>query len=140
MITREEALLMGVNAPKQHQRVIRRIIANLDRLFEHGDITVEPFPETMLNEGESSPVPDILLYDNVVSETPVIIEINHAAGVKNDLKKLRTLIEETEYGIQEGFVYDYKRNQWHKYKRGVGDILDQPSFCETINLDLATLL
>lgn len=140
MITREEALLMGVNAPKQHQRVIRRIIANLDRLFEHGDITVEPFPETMLNEGESSPVPDILLYDNVVSETPVIIEINHAAGVKNDLKKLRTLIEETEYGIQEGFVYDYKRNQWHKYKRGVGDIFDQPSFCETINLDLATLL
>jgi hypothetical protein len=60
--------------------------------------------------------------------------------VKNDIKKVRHLIEESDYGIIEGFVYDYKRNEWHKYKRGEGLLTENPSFCEAINLDLATLL
>jgi Uma2 family endonuclease len=141
MITREEALLMGTNAPKPHQRVISKLLAHLSyRYYIQGGLHLEPLPETMLDEGQTSPTPDIILYDNVLEETPVIIEITHTNGVKNDLKKLRSLMEETEYGIVEGFVYDYKRNQWHKYHRDKGDITDAPSFCEAIQLDLATLL
>ncbi len=141
MITREEALLMGTNAPKPHQRVISKLLAHLSyRYYVEGSLLLEPLPETMLDESQTSATPDIIFYDNVLEETPVIIEITHSTGLKNDLKKLRSLIEENEYGIEEGFVYDYKRNKWHKYKRGVGDIPDNPSFCEAINLDLATLL
>jgi Uma2 family endonuclease len=140
MITREEALLMGANAPKEHQRIITRLIVALGNLYEQGSLRFEPFPETPLNEGEPSPVPDVSLYDNLLYETPVIIEINHAGGIKSDLIKVRKLINENYYGIVEGFVYDYKRNQWHKYHRDKGDITDVPSFCEAINLDLATLL
>lgn len=140
MITLEEALLMGTNAPKQHQRVIARLTTRLTNRYEAGVITLEALPETMLDEGQTSPTPDIILYDNVLSTTPVIIEITHTDGVKKDLIKVRKLIDESYYGIQEGFVYDYKRNEWHKYHRDKGDITDQPSFCEAINLDLATLL
>ncbi|MBC8042125.1 MAG: Uma2 family endonuclease [Rhizobacter sp.] len=140
MITREEALLIGVNATKEHQRVICKLIVALGRFYEQGTMTLEPFPETMLNEGEPSPVPDVSLYDNVLFETPVIIEINHTDGIKNDLKKVRRLIGETDYGIIEGFVYDYRLRQWHKHQKGIGDVLDKPSFCNAINLDLSTLL
>jgi hypothetical protein len=141
MITREEALLlMGTNSPKPHQRVIAALTAQLWILYRGGRLALEPLPETMLDESETSPTPDLILYDNVREETPVIIEITHTNGVNNDLKKVRRLIDETEYGIVEGFVYNYKKNEWHKYQKGVGDVLDRPSFCQAINLDLATLI
>ncbi len=141
MITLEEALLIGTNAPKSHQRIIGRLMIELGILyFKQSSITLEPMPETMLNEDQTSPTPDIILYDNVLSRTPVIIEVTHTTGVIGDLKKVHRLITEEDYGIDEGFVYDYKRNEWHKYKRGEGIITENPSFCEAINLDLATLL
>jgi hypothetical protein len=140
MITREEALLMGANSPKDHQRVISRLIVHLGNLFDQGNIKLEPFPETPLNDGEPSPVPDVSLYDNVLYETPVIIEVNHADGIKSDLVKVQKLIDEGFYGIIEGFVYDYKRQEWHKIKRGLGIVAENTSFCEAINLDLATLI
>jgi Uma2 family endonuclease len=141
MITLEEALLMGTNAPKSHQRIIGRLMIELGILYyKQGSIPLEPMPETMLNEDQTSPTPDIILFDNILSRTPVIIEVTHTTGVTGDLKKIRRLIIEEDYGINEGFVYDYKRNEWHKYKRSEGVITDKPSFCEAINLDLATLL
>jgi hypothetical protein len=70
----------------------------------------------------------------------VIIEVTHTKGVRGDLIKVQRLIEEGFYGIQEGFVYDYKRQLWHKYKLGEGIVHHHPSFCEAINLDLAALL
>ncbi|TAE23353.1 MAG: hypothetical protein EAZ92_14695 [Candidatus Kapaibacterium sp.] len=141
MITLEEALIMGTNAPKPHQRVISRLLATLSyRYYIEGSLSLEPLPETMLDEGQTSPTPDIILYDNVLEETPVIIEITHTNGVKNDLMKVSRLIEETEYGIKEGFVYNYRRNEWHKYRLGEGITKENSSFCEAINLDLATLL
>lgn len=140
MITLEEALIMGTNAPKAHQRVIARLTTRLTILFDEGTITLEPLPETMLNEGQTSPTPDLILYNNVLHETPVIIEVNHAAGIKSDLKKVQQLIDAQDYGIQEGFVYDYNRQEWHKYKLGSGIVKENPSYCEVINLDLATLL
>lgn len=141
MITLEEAIIMGTNAPRIHQRIIRKLLFELTRMYEiEHSITLEPLSETMLDEGQTSPTPDIILLDNVLSLTPVIIEITHSTGVRGDSIKVQRLIDSEYYGIQEGFVYDYKHNEWHKYKRGVGIVTDKPSFCEAINLDLATLL
>jgi hypothetical protein len=140
MITLEEALIMGTNAPKSHQRVIAKLTTRLTVAFEQGAIALEPLPETMLDEGQTSPTPDIILYDNVLSTTPVIVEITHTDGVRKDVFKIQQLIDQGFYGIVEGFVYDYKRNQWYKYALGRGLITDAPSFCEAIQLDLATLL
>jgi Uma2 family endonuclease len=141
MISLKEALQMGTNAPKSHQRIIARLILELGtKYYNEGSISLEPLPETMLDEGQTSPTPDVILYDNVLEQTPVIIEVTHSSGVQNDLKKVRELIEETEYGITEGFVYDYKKNLWHKYKKGYGIITRRPSYCNTLKLDLSTLL
>lgn len=140
MITTEEIAIMGINAPRVHQRVIARLTTSLTNLYDAGTIPFEALPETMVDEGQSSPVPDILLADTERDTVPVIIEIAHSSGVATDLEKIRRLITTTRYGILEGFVYDYKRNEWHKYHRDKGDISDRPSFCEAINLDLATLL
>jgi hypothetical protein len=142
MITREEALLlMGTNAPKPHQRIIAKLMFEFGLMyFQEKTMALEPLPETMLDEGETSPTPDIILYDNTLSQTPVIIEVTHTDGIKKDLKKVRELIDADDYGIVEGFVYDYQKNEWHKYKKGVGDVLDKPSFCEAIGRDLATLV
>lgn len=140
MITLEEALIMGTNAPKPHQRIIAKLTTRLTLAFEQGKISLEPLPETMLNEGQTSPTPDLILYDNILHETPVIIEVNHAAGVKSDIKKVQQLIDSEDYGIREGFIYDYNRQEWHKYKLGHGIIAENPSYCEAIQIDLATLL
>ncbi|MCS6989465.1 MAG: Uma2 family endonuclease [Chloroherpetonaceae bacterium] len=141
MITLKEATAMGINAPWSHQRAIGRLMAKLGTMYyEQKSISLEPLPETMLDEDQTSPVPDLLLYDPERDVVPVIIEVTQTRSVKNDLKKVRELIAETEYGIVEGFVYDYKKNEWHKHKKGIGDIHDKPSFCDALNLDLATLL
>jgi hypothetical protein len=141
MITLEEAIIMGVNAPRAHQRVISKLNTELGILYyKLSEIPLEPFPEMMLDEDKTSPTPDLSLYDNILDNTPVIIEITKTGMVAADMKKVRALIESRDYGIIEGFVYDYKRNQWHKYHRDKGDVTDAPSFCEAINLDLATLL
>ena len=140
MITLEEATIMGINAPWTHQRIIAKLLIRLGTMFYDGVIQLEPLPEAMLDEDKTSPVPDILLHDNVLDQTRVIIEVTRTKSTKADFKKIKLLIDADDYGIQEGFVYDYKLNVWHKYKRGVGEVLDKPSFCEAISLDLANLL
>ncbi|MCU0427133.1 MAG: hypothetical protein MUF71_16065 [Candidatus Kapabacteria bacterium] len=100
MITLEEALIMGTNAPRIHQRIIRKLLFELTRLYEiEHSITLEPLSTTMLDEGQTSPTPDIILLDNALSLTPVIIEITHTTGVRGDSIKVQRLIESQYYGI-----------------------------------------
>ncbi|MGD1890572.1 MAG: hypothetical protein ACFB15_08240 [Cyclobacteriaceae bacterium] len=93
----------------------------------------------MIDEGQTSPVPDVLLYDNEHQQTPIIIEVCHTTGVKNDTKKIIQLIEEFEYGIEEGFLYDYAAKQWFRYQKG-GDVEKGISYSEILALDLNEFL
>ena len=141
MITPEEVKSIGINAPVEHQRVIAKLMTRLGTMYyDLKTISLEPLPETMLDETKISPVPDLMLCDHTNDTVPVIIEITSTRTVHADMKKLRALITEGDYGIIEGFVYDYKKNEWHKYKKGIGEVLQNPSFCDTLHLDLATLL
>jgi hypothetical protein len=128
---------MGVNATKEHQAVISKLIYGLMGLFTNGEMSLFPYPETMINEAETSPTPDILLFDHAVNKTVVIIEINHPDGLKKDTRNLKELIE--EYELAEGFLYDYKTKRWWKYKKGV-EITENPSFCEAIQYNLNDFL
>lgn len=125
---------MGVNAPREHQRVITKLSAQLYWLFIKGEIAVEPLVEAMINESESSPTPDVMMLDNVLDEIKVIIEVTSTTGVKKDFNKIAELM--LDYEIEEGFIYDYKKYLWRKYKNGIGEIFDNPSFCDTIGYDL----
>jgi Uma2 family endonuclease len=125
---------MGVNAPREHQRVITKLSAQLYWLFIKGEVSFEPLVEAMINESESSPTPDVMLLDNVLDEIKVIIEVTSTTGVKKDFNKIAELM--LDYEIEEGFTYDYKKSLWRKYKNGVGEILENPSFCDTIGYDL----
>ncbi len=130
--------IMGVNAPKEHQRVIRKLAMKLGNLFEDGSIPYEPFPEVMVDESQTSPTPDVLLFDNQLQQNVVIVEVSGKAGAKKDFSKVIEICD--EYEIAEGFVYDYISEKWRKYKYGVGEITDAPSFCESIGYDLNTFL
>lgn len=137
----ETILDMGINAPKAHQRIISKLMASLGHLFYHlHQIKLEPLPETQIDEGQSSPVPDIMLYDNATYQTPIIIEICHPNGVNNDLKKIIKLIDANDYGIKEGFIYDYERGLWSKYQKDLGQLFENPSYSSILEMDLATLL
>lgn len=132
---------MGINAPKAHQRIIARLTAGLAYLFyQEGTIALEPLPETMIDEGQTSPVPDVLLYDNKKHQTPVIIEISHPAGVRGDFKKVQRLIEEADYGTVEGFVFDYVGMTWRKYAKDKGEVFDNPSWSDVLGVDLAKIM
>jgi hypothetical protein len=129
---------MGVNAPKEHQRVIAKLTAGLYVLYQHGKIPLEALPETMINESGTSPTPDILLYDNVMLNNVALIEISSADNFKKDFKKIVALVE--DYEVSEGFIYDYQRKLWKKYKLGIGEITENPSFCDAIGYDLNDFL
>lgn len=126
---------MGVNAPVYHQRAIARLVTGLTLEYRAGKQPYEPLPEMMVGE-YSSPTPDVVLYDNATDITQVIIEICQTRGVKADLDKVIRLIDGELYGIQEGFVYDYKAQQWLRYGLGNGGVAVASSFSEVLKIDL----
>jgi hypothetical protein len=132
---------MGHLATLHHQRAIKRLIVGLDKWYEQGKITLEALPETDLDPGNSeSKCPDIILRDNLRLTVPVIIEIATNFGSKTDFKKLRNLIEDTEYGIEEGFVFNFEKNVWMKYSKGQGAISDNTSWSDVLSGDLKTIM
>lgn len=136
---------MGVNAPVIHQSVIARLTAGLYPLYRSGRIAFEPLPDTMLTEGYSSrydgpPVPDLLLYDHPSEQAKIIVEVCPTNGLKHDTNKIIRLIDEKEYGILEGFVFNYKTQQWLRYSKDNGGLTTESSFSEILNLDLNTFL
>ncbi|GAB3916400.1 hypothetical protein GCM10028804_02650 [Larkinella terrae] len=132
---------IAIYGPKAHQRIISKLNSGLGPLFYHErQITLEPLPETMLNEGEVSPVPDLILYDNETRQTPIIIEVCHTEGLKKDLKKVVQLTNEDNYGILESFVYDYTARQWFRYRKGDESVISASSFSEVLQLDLNEFL
>ena len=132
---------MAVYGPREHQRVIAKLTTGLGILyFKDGKIRLEPLPETMLDEGQASPTPDLILADNENELTPIIIEVCHTKGLKHDLNKVIRLIDEAEYGIQEGFIYNYKTNEWLRYRKGDGGVLESTSFSALLQLNLSSFL
>ncbi len=131
----------SVYGPKAHQRVIAKLTLGLGHLYyRERTLSLEPLPETMLNEGEASPVPDLILYDNQTRTTPVIIEVCHTEGLRKDLRKVIGLIDGGDYGIEEGFVHDYLAGGWYGYRRGNGGLPETSSFSRVLNLDLNAFL
>ncbi|MEZ0540771.1 hypothetical protein [Fibrella arboris] len=131
----------GANAPMRHQQIISRLHVGLGILYyKERTLIYEPLAETMLAEGYGNPVPDVLLFDHATEQTRLIIEVCQTNGQKNDLKKIIRLIEDDDYGILEGFVYNYRTNEWLRYCKGDGGVATASSFSELINLDLAQFL
>lgn len=133
----DNLIIMGINAPKEHQAVITRLIHGLADLYLKDKTRLFPYPETMIDEGQTSPAPDILLYDHKQDKTLVIIEVTHTAGAKKDCQKVQALL--SDYDVKEGFVYDYKKASWFKIPT-VGEPISGESFSSVLNVDLSQFL
>ena len=133
----DNLIIMGINAPKEHQAIITRLIHGLADLYLKDKTHLFPYPETMIDEGQTSHAPDILLYDHKQEKTLLIIEVTHSNGVKKDSAKVLNLLR--DYEVEEGFVYDYKKNLWYKVESTSGEITET-SFSNVLNLELSTLL
>lgn len=96
--------------------------------------------EGLSSRGQTSPVLDVLLCDNQRHTTPIVIEVCHTTGVRNDIKKIIRLIDEYDYGIEEGFLYDYVTHEWQKYRKGKGTVEANNSFSDILKLDLNQFL
>ena len=130
----DNLVIMGINAPRKHQAVITKLIYGLTSLYMQAKTRLFPYPETMIDESQTSPVPDVMLIDVDTDMTLAIIEITHSQGVKKDGKKLWALMR--DYDVPEGFVYDYKTAIWLKYDLKKGEIAEKSSFCNAIGEDL----
>ncbi|WP_461103574.1 hypothetical protein [Spirosoma koreense] len=128
-------------APIDHQRIISLLTIGLGVLYHREkSISLEPLPETMLDEGKASQVPDVSLRDNLTAQTPIIIEVCHTNGLKGDLRKVIQLIDEDIYGIREGFIYDYRTRQWLRYRFGDGGLITESAFSDILQMDLNQFL
>ena len=126
--------IMGVNAPKAHQRIIAILTYKLYDLYFKGFIKYEPLPETMVDESKTSATPDILLFDNITETNVMMIEVTIPVSENDDFKKVKEICN--RYDIKEGFTYNYRVQKWRKYKLGEGEMIDNPSFCDVIGYDL----
>jgi hypothetical protein len=127
----------GTNSPLDHQRVISKLTMELGILFYHQKrISLEPLPETPLAEGPGHAVPDVILFDNETQETRIIIEVSQSRGFKNDASKIVQLIDNHDYGIVEGFVYNYRTEDWLRYRKGDGGLTTASSFSEVLGVEL----
>lgn len=133
----DNLIIMSINAPKEHQAVITHLIHGLAELYLKDKTPLFPYPETMIDEGQTSPAPDILLYDHNKERTMVIIEVTHTAGAKKDSFKVQTLMR--DYDVPEGFVYDYKKCLWYKIVVNSEQEVNN-SFSSILNIDLALFL
>lgn len=124
----------GTNAPAIHQRTIANLITDLTIEYRSGRIPFEPLPEMMVGE-YNSPTPDIVFFD-ATEEAKVIIEVCHSRGMSGDLKNVISLIDEQGYAILEGFLYNYKTQQWLRYRKGDGGQATESSFSNVLQLDL----
>lgn len=132
---------MGHLATIHHQRAIKKLVFGLEKLYQAGKINLEPLPETDIDPGNpESKCPDVILQDNKNSTVPIIIEIATNRGWKTDFSKMRRLMDETEYGIVEGFVLNFEKNEWHKYSREKGVVENDPFLSDVLGLNLKELL
>jgi hypothetical protein len=130
---------MGQLATVHHQRAIKHLIFELEKRYQNGQIALEPLPETDIDPGNpESKCPDLILQDNTRSTVPVIVEIATNRGWKTDFNKMRRLIDETEFGIEEGFVLNFETNQWHKYAKQTGE--SDSTWSDVLKIDMAELL
>ncbi|GAB3797681.1 hypothetical protein GCM10028819_17140 [Spirosoma humi] len=131
----------GTNSPLDHQRVISRLTVGLGILFyRENAIPLEPLPETPLGEGPGHQVPDIILFDNTAQLTRIIIEVTQPRTAQYDIKKVIRLIEDDDYGILEGFVYNYKSREWFRYRKGDGGAATASSFSDLMGVDMGPMV
>jgi Uma2 family endonuclease len=133
----DNLLYFGVNATWEHQRIIRKLTGELHRLYTAGQISLEPFAETMIDSGQTSEVPDIMLVDST-EKVYLVVEITTTKGLKRDIKKVNSFF--ADYEVSEGLVYDYNAKKWYKYQKDKGEITQNQAFSDTIGFDLDTLL
>lgn len=134
----DNLIIMGVNAPRIHQAIIAKLIYGLTDLYLNAQTQLFPYPETMIDESQTSPAPDVMLVHTQTDLTKAIIEITHTQGVKKDAQKLQELMQ--VYDIPEGFIYDYKLGIWYKYDLQKGEQKENSSWCNAVGVDLAKLL
>ncbi len=131
----------GTNSPIAHQIVISKLTIELGVLYYHKKtIQLMPLPETPLGEGPGHQVPDVLLYDNQVEQTKIIIEVAQPRSTERDVHKIINLIENDYYGIEEGFVYNYHTGEWHRYRKGDGGGSTTSSYSELMGVDLGPMV
>lgn len=131
----------GPNSPYDHQRIISKLTVELGVLFYHKkSIALLPLPETPLAEGPGYPVPDVILYEEQTEQTRVIIEVANNRSEQTDLRKVIRLIDEDDYGIQEGFVFNYKTRQWFRYRKGDGGSATASSYSELMGVDMGPMV
>ncbi|MFN8352914.1 MAG: hypothetical protein U0Y10_00585 [Spirosomataceae bacterium] len=128
-------IYMGINAPRIHQEIIAKLVYGGTYFYKNGESTLFPYPETMIDESETSPVPDVMLVNRETDLAEVIIEITHTQGVKKDTEKVKELMR--DYNVKEGFVYDYKLKIWTKIVDGQALA---SSYCDALKYDLNNFL
>ena len=134
----DNIIYMGVNAPRIHQAIIAQLVTGVVNLYVQRKTTLFAYPEAMIDQSQTSPVPDVLIANPESELTVVLIEVTHTQGVKKEVQKLLNLM--TTYEVAEGFVYDYKLHIWRRFQ------LDGPadgeisSYCQALNTDLNTFL
>ncbi len=132
---------MGHLATINHQRAIKKLVFELEKRYQSGEIIYEPLPETDIDPGSpESKCPDLILQDNENATVPVIIEIATKRGAKTDFMKVKRIMNDTEYGIVEGFVLNFETNEWYKYSKNTIDVEGPSSWSSVLNLDLNDLL
>ena len=131
--------IVGINAPREHQRCIRNLVYNLTNHLLH--LPYDVLPESSLDADDRlSKCPDVLVENSGDGSIPLLIEVTGKGGVKRDKKKIAEIFLENQeqlYGLQEGFVYDYDSDKWYRI---TADADEESSYSHSLRLDLKSFI
>ncbi len=49
-------------------------------------------------------------------------------------------MDETEYGIEEGFVLNFESGEWHQYSKSIGVVEENTSWSKVLGVDLGKMI
>lgn len=93
----DNLIIIGINAPRRHQAIITQLIYGLTGLYKNGPTGLFPYPETMIDEGQTSPVPDVMLVDLASDLTKVSSKSHIHKALRRILRNSGSLCSYTMY-------------------------------------------
>jgi hypothetical protein len=131
---------MSPRPTAKHQEIIKKIIINLDKIFDEKYFLILPESAVDLNNLNSK-APDIVIYKKAKninnSKCILFIEITSHDEYKKILKKAKDLMN--QYKILESFVYNYEDKEFYKLT-DFNDSKSPKSDSDILNINLYDII
>lgn len=98
-------------------RALRSIVCKRMDLYQRKTITSEPLP--VAYSSNFSSVADIICFNPTNNKVNTLIKLCEKSHQKDAYHQFSKFIADNNFGVEEGFIYNYETREWLRIWRGV---------------------